>query len=186
MFLFPQADIMKLPLWLHKSIAAVKKSPLEIAALVVMTVLLGYGVVPSAVMADERALDFPINNRVTQLRVAAMQNELKPFGTFPAADLRGPSYMITVPSTAYNSLAGQTDSTPFITASGTRTRHGVVAANFLPIGTRIKIPEYYGDQIFIVEDRMNRRYDKKIDIWMESYDDAIQFGARNITVEVYL
>ncbi|MBT4856627.1 3D domain-containing protein [Candidatus Uhrbacteria bacterium] len=88
-------------------------------------------------------------------------------------------------ATAYNSLPGQTDSTPFTTASGTTTRHGVIAANFLPFGTRVKIPEIYGDQVFIVEDRMNARYWHKVDIWMEGYDDAIEFGIKNITIEVY-
>src|SRR3990167_1248447 len=37
--------------------------------------------------------------------------------------------------TAYSSTPEETDSTPFITASGTHVRDGVVAANFLPLGT---------------------------------------------------
>src|SRR3989338_8592683 len=36
--------------------------------------------------------------------------------------------------TAYSSSADETDSTPFITASGSKTRHGVVASNDLPFG----------------------------------------------------
>ncbi|MFH1617178.1 MAG: 3D domain-containing protein [Candidatus Margulisiibacteriota bacterium] len=84
-----------------------------------------------------------------------------------------------VMATAYNSLEAQTDSTPWITASGTRCRWGVVAANHLPIGTKIKI-EGFGDKIFIVEDRMNKRYHRKIDIWMPSYKQAMQFGSRKI------
>jgi len=84
-----------------------------------------------------------------------------------------------VPSTAYNSLEAQTDSTPWITASGTRCRWGVVASNHLAIGTKIKI-EGFGDQIFIVEDRMNRRYNRKIDIWMPTYKEAINYGSRTI------
>ncbi|HCC83461.1 TPA: hypothetical protein DEP96_01275 [Candidatus Uhrbacteria bacterium] len=103
----------------------------------------------------------------------------------PKADLRGPNYTITVPSTAYNSEVGQCDDTPFITASGTHVRPGVIAANFLPIGTKVKIPKYYGEQVFVVEDRMNARYDKRIDIWMESHSDAIKWGIRNVEIEVY-
>lgn len=175
---------MKLNNWLNKSLAIIKKSPFEFAVLAVMTVILGYGVVPAAA-ADEHMLGMAAVDRVTALRIDAMQNKLKPYGNFPEADLRGPSYTMTVTSTAYNSLESQTDSTPFITASGTRTRHGVVAANFLPIGTRIKIPDIYGDQIFIVEDRMNPRYDKRVDVWMEHYEDAIQYGVRTIKIEVY-
>jgi len=82
-------------------------------------------------------------------------------------------------ATAYNSMEGQTDSTPWITASGTRCREGVIAANHLPIGTKVMI-EGYGDRVFTVEDRMNARYNKRIDIWMRNYQDAKRFGVRNI------
>ncbi len=176
---------MKLTTWLHKSLAVLKKSPFEFTVLAVMTVILGYGIVPAAA-ADTSAFGFAGVDRVTELRIAAMHNELKSYGVFPKSDLRGPSYTTTVTSTAYNSLPWQTDDTPFITASGTHVRHGVVAANFLPIGTRIKIPELYGDQVFIVEDRMNARYYKRLDVWMEHYDDAIAYGVRTITIEVYM
>lgn len=162
-----------------------KKSPMEVGVIVVMAFLVGYGIVPSVVRADVRAIDFPVADQVTSLRIAAMQNQLVDFGQLPVADLRGPSYTMVVPTTAYNSEEGQTDSTPFITASGTRVRHGVVAANFLPIGTRVKIPNYYGDQIFVVEDRMNARYTKRMDIWMEKKSDALAWGIRNVTIEVY-
>lgn len=164
---------------------AIKKSPMEATIVVLMTLLVGYGVVPSSASATVRALDWPVADQVTALRIAAMQNQLKDYGVFPKADLRGPSYTMTVTATAYNSLPEQTDSTPFITASGTHVRPGVLAANFLPIGTRVKIPEYFGDQIFIVEDRMNPRYYKRLDIWMESVVDAREFGVRNVTIEVF-
>lgn len=164
---------------------AIRKSPLETGVVVLMVLILGYGLVPGVANADERAAAFPIVDEVTSLRIAAMQNQLKEFGVLPEADLRGPAYSVTVPATAYNSLPNQTDSTPFITASGTHVRHGVLAANFLPIGTRVKIPDLYGDQVFVVEDRMNQRYNKRVDIWMENYDDAIAFGVKNITIEVY-
>jgi 3D (Asp-Asp-Asp) domain-containing protein len=102
----------------------------------------------------------------------------------PAAE-RIPTQTYTIPVTAYNSLPGQTDDTPYTTAMQTPTRHGVVAANFLPLGTRVKIPALYGDEIFVVEDRMNPRYDKKMDIWMDDLSDARQFGLQYVTIEVY-
>lgn len=176
---------MKLTNRLHKLWSTVKKSPLEAGLLVLMALLIGYGITPSSASATMRAIEWPLADKVTALRIAAMQNQLKAFGTFPVADLRGPSYVMTVAATAYNSLPNQTDSTPFITASGTHVRPGVLAANFLPIGTKIKIPEYFGDQIFTVEDRMNPRYHKRIDVWMESIVDAREFGVRNVTIEVY-
>lgn len=91
---------------------------------------------------------------------------------------------LRVSSTAYNSLPNQTDSTPFITASGKRTRDGIVAANFLPFGTKIRIPEVFGDKVFVVEDRMNKRYKNRVDVWMASYDAAIKYGVRTVTIEV--
>ncbi len=120
-----------------------------------------------------------------QLQLEAMQNEITPYGTLPEAGLTAPRDSVQVPVTAYSSDVWQTDSTPFTTASGTRVRDGVVAANFLPIGTRVRFPEIYGDKIFVVEDRMNARYNKHADIWMSSYDEAVDFGIKYTTVEVF-
>jgi len=86
--------------------------------------------------------------------------------------------------TAYSSTPDQTDSTPFITASGTHVRDGIVACNFLSFGTYVRFPDIYGDKIFVVEDRMALRNSHKIDIWFNTRWEAIQFGARNIRVEV--
>jgi len=83
--------------------------------------------------------------RSTELEVAAMKNVTMPFGQLPDADLRNPTYVMRVTATAYNSVPEQTDDTPFITASGSHVRMGVIAANFLPMGTLVKIPDYFGD-----------------------------------------
>ena len=91
---------------------------------------------------------------------------------------------IRVVVTAYSSTPEQTDDTPFITASGTRVREGIVAANFLPMGTKIKLPDIYGDRIFVVEDRMHPRKKWMVDIWFASYTDAKEFGAKLTYVEV--
>ena len=89
-----------------------------------------------------------------------------------------------VPASAYSSTIDQTDHSPFITARGTHVRDGVVAANFLPFGTVIKIPEIYGDKTFIVEDRMNSRYFYKIDVWFPSRAEAKEFGVKKIKIEI--
>ena len=91
---------------------------------------------------------------------------------------------MVVPMTAYSSTVDQTDDSPFITASGTHVHWGTVAANFLPFGTKIKIPSMYGDQVFIVEDRMNKRYWHKVDIWMPTRQEALQFGIRSLEIEI--
>ena len=101
-----------------------------------------------------------------------------------ASDREAPRTM-KLSVTAYNSEVGQTDSTPFHTADMTHVRDGIVAANFLPLGTRVKFPEIYGDKEFVIKDRMNRRYNYRADIWMEHKTDAINFGHQYTTIEIY-
>lgn len=91
---------------------------------------------------------------------------------------------LVVPTTAYTSEPGQTDSSPFTTADGSRVRDGIIAANFLKIGTRVRIPEYFGDKVFEVHDRMNARYTQRVDIWMTKKSDAYAWGVRRVTIEI--
>lgn len=86
--------------------------------------------------------------------------------------------------TAYSSSVDETDDTPFVTASGASVEDGIIAANFLPFGTRIIIPELFGDRIFVVQDRMHRRKTNFIDIWMPTKDSAKEFGIYN--AEIYI
>lgn len=90
--------------------------------------------------------------------------------------------------TAYNSDPAQTDDTPCITANGFDVcAHGeedTIAANFLKFGTKVRIPELYGDRIFIVRDRMNKRYSDRVDIWMKEKTDARKFGVKVARIEV--
>lgn len=80
---------------------------------------------------------------------------------------------------AFTSEKKQTDHDPFATAGGTRPHWGTVAANHLPLWTRLKI-EGFGEKIFTVEDRMNKRYKKTIDIWFPDKKLAKKFGSRRI------
>ena len=89
-----------------------------------------------------------------------------------------------VPVTAYSSTPDQTDSTPFITASGTDVRDGVIACNFLRFGTKVRFPQLYGEKIFLVEDRMATHNSHKMDIWFTSRDQAKQFGIKIAKVEI--
>lgn len=86
--------------------------------------------------------------------------------------------------TGYSSTPDQTDSTPFITAANTFVRPGIVAANFLPLGTKIRLPELYGDRIFVVEDRMHPRKHYLVDIWFPTREEALNFGAKTTLIEV--
>jgi 3D (Asp-Asp-Asp) domain-containing protein len=87
--------------------------------------------------------------------------------------------------TAYSSTPDQTDDTPFITASGKTVADGIVANNMLPFGTKVRIPELYGDKVFVVQDRMNRRMgDHRFDIWMPDRTSALKFGVKTVVIEV--
>lgn len=92
--------------------------------------------------------------------------------------------IMTISVTAYSSTPDQTSGNPFITASGSQVRDGVIAANFLPIGTKVRFPDYYGNKIFTVEDRMHQRYWHKADIWMETRAEAKDWGVRYTTIEI--
>ncbi len=87
--------------------------------------------------------------------------------------------------TAYTSTPDQTDDSPFITASNKQVADGIIANNMLPFGTKVRIPELYGDKIFVVEDRMHSRKGLyHADIWMEDLQDAKNFGAKTAYIEV--
>src|SRR3989344_7121472 len=86
--------------------------------------------------------------------------------------------------TAYSSTPEETDDTPFITASGTSVRDGVLATNLLPFGTEVLIPETFGDKVFTVEDRMHQRKTNNVDVWMASRSEALQFGRKYATIVV--
>jgi len=91
-------------------------------------------------------------------------------------------YMII---TAYSSTEDQTDSTPFITASQKHVEDGIVANNLLPFGTKVRIPELYGDKVFVVEDRMHyRKGNYHLDIWFPTRLEAKNFGVKRATIEV--
>lgn len=70
-----------------------------------------------------------------------------------------------------------------ITATGVRARRGIVAVdpNVIPLGTRLYIPGY-GEAL--AADTGGAIRGNKIDLVMESYSEAINFGRRG--VEVYI
>ncbi|MCX6702726.1 MAG: 3D domain-containing protein [Candidatus Wolfebacteria bacterium] len=92
--------------------------------------------------------------------------------------------LIRTTATAYSSSPDETDDTPNITASGTYTHDGVVASNFLPLGSKIRIPKIFGAKIFTVEDRMSERFADRVDIWFATKISALKFGLRAVDIEV--
>ena len=100
-------------------------------------------------------------------------------------DIPPPDMIMTVTATGYSSTFDQTDDTPFITANGTRVRWGIVATNLFPFNSRVRIKSEFGDEIFIVTDRMHPRFSNRIDIWFPTREEALAFGKQRILVEVW-
>ncbi|HXF43944.1 MAG TPA: hypothetical protein VNK70_00475 [Candidatus Paceibacterota bacterium] len=95
----------------------------------------------------------------------------------PTDDVEPAPESVKIILTAYSSSPDETDDTPFVTASGTITRDGVIANNCLPFGTEVRIPEIFGDKIFVVEDRKHPRYSCEwFDVWYPSKSEAKSFG----------
>ena len=95
------------------------------------------------------------------------------------------STTMTMVVTAYTGIPELTDDSPETTASNKKVEYGMVATNILRFGTKVRIPELFGDQIFVVEDRMHQRKGKyHLDIWFPEYSQAKNFGAQITYIEV--
>jgi 3D (Asp-Asp-Asp) domain-containing protein len=86
--------------------------------------------------------------------------------------------------TAYASVPEETSDHPFITATGDHVHDGIVATNLLPFGTKVMIPSLFGDKVFVVDDRMNKRMTNNIDIWMSTKEAAVVFGVHKANILV--
>ncbi len=127
------------------------------------------------------AEDDTIFDQVKNLQVIE-RGILLPIASLPSPQV---SKTIKVMVTAYSSTVEQTDDTPFITASNKTVREGIIANNLLPFGTKVRIPELFGDKIFEVDDRMNsRKGDYHVDIWFASKEQAVDFGAKIAVLEI--
>ena len=96
-----------------------------------------------------------------------------------------PKKTMYVTVSAYSSTNGQTDGTPYLTAIGTPVRDGIIAANFLPIGTVVRLPDKFGEKLFVVEDRMHEKYGLQVDIWMSEQEEAKKFGIQYLKMEIF-
>lgn len=68
------------------------------------------------------------------------------------------------------------------TASGVMPREGVTcAANAFPFGTKLEIE---GVGVRVVQDRMSRRFPRRVDIYVRNHSTALRFGKRELKVRV--
>jgi len=97
---------------------------------------------------------------------------------------------LRVTATAYSSHRGQTDKTPFLAAWNNRLRPGMkiiaVSRDMLTKygmknGTKVRIAGLSG--IYRVRDKMNKRYRKRIDIYMGvNKRKALRWGRRSVVI----
>lgn len=137
---------------------------------------------PKATAADSIVPSFTAMAGETVQAVEVSETE--PSYLLRAGD-KQPKKVIYVTVTAYSSTPDQTDDSPFVTANGTWVHSGTLAANFLSFGTKVRLPDYSGDKVYVVEDRMNQRYTYRADIWMETREAAKQFGVRTLKMEIF-
>ena len=149
---------------------------------------------PELVTAKNNSADFlrnGLNNAINETRLSTAQEEQQDFSNvsrLPDNKNREIKYEYKSDLTAYNSEASQCSGNPCITANGYNvcraTNHNTVAANNLPLGTKVKIPELFGDKVFVVRDRMNSRYSRRMDVWMQKKQQAKKFGVKYATIQV--
>jgi len=70
-----------------------------------------------------------------------------------------------------------------ITASGKKPIEGitVAASRKIPFGTKIAID----GKTYIVQDRLAKKYDGRVDIYMSSHKKALNFGKQQKQVTIY-
>lgn len=134
------------------------------------------------VIVEETSLDTSLNNSSNIQNI----NNSSLAAIFMAINNPASQYKkIEVIVTAYSSTPEETDDTPFITATGKVVEDGIIAANFLEFGTKVRFPELFGDKIFVVEDRMHQRFSEgRIDIWFPTKQEAEKFGVKNTIMEI--
>ena len=88
--------------------------------------------------------------------------------------------------TAYSSTPDQCDSSPHITASNKPVRRGIIAVSNdimkelgIGFGQRVLIP---GHGVFQVQDKMNPRWRRRVDIWHDDREAARLFGKQKGTI----
>jgi 3D (Asp-Asp-Asp) domain-containing protein len=98
-------------------------------------------------------------------------------------------HSLVVTATAYNSLPEQTDAEPHVAAWGDPIAPGMkviaVSRDLIPVGldrhTPVKIEGFPG--VYLVLDKMNKRWEKRIDIYMgHDLEAARAWGKRQVVI----
>ena len=141
----------------------------------------------SFLLNDKGAMagNFLIREKKSSEVLISGNNYLLPLAKPPVFEKKDIRKEMAVVVTAYSSSVGETDNDPLITASGKRVHDGIIANNLLPFGTKVRLPELFGDKVFVVEDRMNKRKGYyQVDIWFPSKEAALKFGSKITEMEI--
>jgi 3D (Asp-Asp-Asp) domain-containing protein len=105
-----------------------------------------------------------------------------PVGTFTYSEV------LTVEATAYcPESCYPYDGTTTADGSTPQEYHTIAASSDIPFGTKVYIPYFKNESnggIFEVEDRGGAIKGDIIDIFFDTYDEAIHFGRRNLTIYI--
>ncbi len=161
-------------------------------SLLVRSIAIGfaYGIILFSVLAP-LAINADLKNSSPELKPSTLVDN----GHLTICKIDKSSYEVVktvkMVITAYTSTPDQTKDygSPFITASNKQVEDGFIANNLLPFGTKVKIPEIYGDKIFTVEDRMNTRMGSyHVDIWFPGAEGgrtkALEFGKKIADIQI--
>lgn len=104
---------------------------------------------------------------------------------------------LTVEMTAYTSAPAQTDATPKLTASGAEAGSGTAAVSRdllgrLPYGTQVEVVSVSGEGCggwvpkppLTVADTMNPRIKNHLDVWLETTEQACNWGRCQAEIKV--
>lgn len=178
----------------HKKIISLKQAK-KVVIILVFILFFDFLLFPIPSLASELAGSSNVNqdqgtivSEASDVNQEILVNIMEFNGKLPKNDNVGIKWSEHFVVTAYNSDPGQTDDSPCITANNFNVcDSGVedtIAANFLPFGAKVKIPELFGNRVFVVRDRMNRRFSNRVDVWMVERPDAVNFGVKMAKIEV--
>lgn len=196
---------MKLAVWHVPDRVAAWVQSVPPSRMVMLGVVMAAVLLPTTLYLQERArrlelgrayrnLSFESSAEISTLRTSmgnllAEQSELKHLLLDAGYAVYSDSELwVALTATGYSSSVIETDNTPFITASNTRTRTGIVAMSRDMLRRyNPDAPFSFGDVVhitgvgdFVVEDSMNPRWRRRVDVWFPSRTAAFQFGRRRV------
>lgn len=172
---------------LHFNRAISYKLAKKLNIFLIMIIVFDFVLFPAPVLAQSMDKSTDMSD-VIKLSYTVKEDAPQFINKLPENEDKKVKWSGVFPVTSYNSEVGQCDDTPCITANGFNLcEHGIedsIATNMLPFGTKVRFPEIFGDRVFFVRDRMNKRYYERFDIWMLSHSDAVKFGLQYTKVEI--